>query len=83
MRDTVKLGAKDQTPNMERAIKRLKSAVTNVFIPADENIKDENYQYVEVGLNGTMYMVARGRSVEVPVPVYEVLKLSGRFPLSA
>jgi hypothetical protein len=75
MRETVKLDATTERITDEPMV--------NVFIPADDNIKDPNYQYVEVGLNGKMYLVGRGQSVPVPVPVYEVLKLSGRYPLSA
>ena len=55
--------------------------VVTVFIPADENQKNDAFQYIEVGLNGRMYTVARGKPVEIPVPVFEVLKLSGRYSL--
>jgi hypothetical protein len=73
--------AEAEAPNS--AIYNEETQMVSIQIPADEGIKDERYQYIEVGLNGKMYMVARGRTVDVPVSVYEVLKLSGRFPLSA
>lgn len=33
-----------------------------------------------VGINGVMYVIKRGEQVEVPVPVFEALYHSGRFP---
>lgn len=48
-------------------------------IPVRLPFKDSNDNVVEVGYNGFMMLIKCGESVEVPEPIFEILKNSGRF----
>lgn len=45
-----------------------------VRIPSGESPDD---RVLEVGYNGTMFLLRRGETLEVPEPIYEVLRDAG------
>ena len=67
--------------------KRYNGPVVSVFLPAledngDGGLKVDQYEHVTIAneKHEMHWKIHRGMHVEVPVPVYCVLKESGRYP---